>query len=513
MKFLEELLFDARVLPGLSPFWAIALAIAVCIVVHLIANPEKAMLWGALFARAFAWAHHWFRRKYIQSHIVGRLLDFRKQVQGEVSDAMPYGISVEWVRATDPDSFVNDGNVVLRMYDYGDEHKNLVHATLDYVSAALLPRGRVYISPELSRGIDLTMTQKLLKSQRSPAAHRYFAETILAPEFNGDSALRDTCETLSHLDNAGVFTRVLTHELLQLERALLSRTPIEAHQVEGDNFVAFLGAIWTRPDLTALDFHGRFMHVSIVFIAKFEKLIAKGVSGHVNRVYQCFEEGAQRVYICARRVNVPAARWAARHVATKEEYLVGPAKEYVGYLPDGSRMDHVCICVERTDEPAAPAPPEIRDERCSMPITPGWRLEVLAEDRGYRVLSPYPDVEVLLRVVDARDSQPLDPQDLLAQLSHSILPSTLRLGGIPSEIPQASLTSHNATSGARCELVSAEAGDGGHVMLLTSGSAIWIIGLLLAGDRAPTTIMVAAQGMLDNFRLVRRRGTHTEGQS
>ena len=236
-------------------------------------------------------------------HIEGTLNAFKEKMDDQVKNLIVGKLRIIWVQPSEVGEFLDrkSETVIIRMKDHGHQAMNLAHATLSYISTGTLPQSRLYISNEVSRSLDFTLTKKVLVEQGENEALNYFATSILAHELE-QSKVRSLMISMEQMDEKGYFTRLFLRELQLLGSKLFPTVDIIAVD-ETEQFLRFVHEIAIREpeEKTPLIFHGKRVKVGIVLIAHPQTLyLAQDpTKPYVYRVMMHFHDGAESVYLCA----------------------------------------------------------------------------------------------------------------------------------------------------------------------------------------------------------------------
>ncbi len=278
------------------------------IVLYFVFHPEKVSAWGDLISRfllALARATRCFvsaaQRRRIAANLEAEInissRDLVYQSQGALLDL----IRIEWVSGTRAIAVAESGGVVVRMRDFGDQERNLVVATLAFLTRGLLPRIRSYIDPVLTCALDFVTARRILASSSNPGAVARFHDSHLIPAISKDAALESQYRRLENLDQEGTFTRVLLPELEFAGRALAAAAPSRRIESEVSGFVDFLHAIATKKkgEDVRLLYSGTNISVGVMLVARQDTWERYGASPYLSRFRWYTRQGVKGVYLMA----------------------------------------------------------------------------------------------------------------------------------------------------------------------------------------------------------------------
>jgi len=310
------------------------------VIIYLLKNPEKAEKWGALFARGFAGLSDASERRSVSGEIQSDINTFAKDVTGKVdASILPYGIKIKWEKSDNVsyESFVSEGQVVVRMRNHRNQARNLALATVAYVQAGFLPDARPHFDQEVSNAMDTAMARKILLDRRRSDALSIFNKEMLTEQTPMAARMS---KIMQDLDAKGLFNEMLLREMADLGKRLTGIAPTEDSRKEIRDFVVFCEKLTEKEpgEDVSPDFKKKLLRVSIVLIAKSKTYAERGVMPHLNWVDKCLKEEMDSIYICATGPHIRAAReldallqsyQSVRRIAEHSEKVLGQKGEIV----------------------------------------------------------------------------------------------------------------------------------------------------------------------------------------
>jgi hypothetical protein len=127
------------------------------------------------------------------------------KVNAEAAGLLPEGVVVNWLKESDPESFVKEGKVVLRLGFLENRDKQFAAATMQFVAAGLVATARPYVAASVMKGSDLVLTRRILALEKDGALP-HFLTSIYEPALHQDPDLQTACAHLSSVDDSGLFT-------------------------------------------------------------------------------------------------------------------------------------------------------------------------------------------------------------------------------------------------------------------------------------------------------------------
>jgi hypothetical protein len=215
---------------------------------------------------------------------------------------MPYNMRLRFVKEIDRAELeAETDTIIVRIRDQGDTERNLVSAMLAFGPAGCVPHVRPYLDRVTSQAIDLTITRKFLLSTRQHVALEYLSERVAA--YPDEANLSGQCQTLTELDERGLFTRVFLGELRDLGSILHTQHPRAEHAEEVRAFLAYVEKIAKRglgEELRQLGYRGRYIATAFVLVGRVETMLDSGAKRYLDHLRRLRDLGYQRVFLAAR---------------------------------------------------------------------------------------------------------------------------------------------------------------------------------------------------------------------
>ena len=279
------------------------------IIVLLLFIPEKIEKWSALLwkvvatiAKGLTSAH----KRYLKHDLQGRVNDFVKHLRKEVPTLSSEKLKIEWVDpAVRRESFIADGQVVLRLRRDDPTEHNFVHAAVLYVSGTLLTKPKRYISPSQREAIDLFVCTKMLEAEK-PAVVTFFLDEYLHPKTDDPKAkVALYLDDFEQIDRGSLFFPVLVQELQYLGDKVFGRRRDDLVHTEVNGLIEFLKPIANRRigDEVDLNFNGGYCKFALVIVGKPAKLLVS-IDPYVSYIRNALAaEKTETIYVLARAEN------------------------------------------------------------------------------------------------------------------------------------------------------------------------------------------------------------------
>lgn len=282
----------------------------------LVFHQERGEKLAEWLSKLVTWTGKRAEKTATAMNIQGKINSFIATVNIEVEELLPYNLKIKWVSPEiSEQAFIEKNRVVILLSYHQNQDENLSRGTILYMNKAVIPEARPHIHFKLCKAIDLMMTKKALFSfieARSSFGH--FIETILKPETQKDSELKEFCTVIDEIDERGLFTRVLLRELLEIGRRRAGITETGDTVFETGKFTKFLDEIAKKEsgEDVPLSFMGNFIRVAIFLIARSKtRELARelGPEMFLHRIREKIKQGVNVIYVFARTArNIDLAK-------------------------------------------------------------------------------------------------------------------------------------------------------------------------------------------------------------
>jgi len=295
--------------------WVI-IGILVFLIAYFLKNPEKVEGVAASLSRIFAPQSLRFDKAYVSLDIQSKLNDFSKTLNSEEIAVMPYSVKIEWIKTANRQRLIENNEIVVKLDSHEEQEKNLVYATVAYVSQGLLPYSRQYVEEAIIKSCDLVVSTKFLRKKQKGRALEFFFNEFFDPITKEQPDIKRNTDVMMKLDDSGYFSRILLRELWDIGRRLYPKEPPPGIEQETKDLLDMLESLAKKKrgvdiNPTLLKKHIR---MSIVLIARPEVVVSSGIDPYVNYINKCVEKGIYTIHILAAgTMNVFVAKAVASH--------------------------------------------------------------------------------------------------------------------------------------------------------------------------------------------------------
>lgn len=149
------------------------------LLVYFAKNPDKLEQWVALVAKAGRYFSKRAEESYVKYKVQSRVNGFIYNVAKIIPNLIVQKVKVEWVSdKLSEREFIQNDHVVVRMRRSRSENRNLVNATIAFVSQSLLIKAKRYIAKYQKEAIDMFTVTQILKRE-DPIVLSEFIEAYL----------------------------------------------------------------------------------------------------------------------------------------------------------------------------------------------------------------------------------------------------------------------------------------------------------------------------------------------
>jgi transcription antitermination factor NusA-like protein len=212
---------------------------------------------------------------------------------------LPHTMKIEWTKTgEDAQTFLRDGQVIVRMHPNIDDDHNIVVSTMAYLKKGLIPQARYYVDKTLMQATDYAVAKAIFKSAKRDSASEFFIQNILLPETTKNPQLTNDSTALDKISDAGFLSRIFLVQLHSLGRKLFPATPTIRVEREIRNFFEFLQdiALKKSEEIVNLDFAHSNIRVKVMLVAR-EETKQRGTQDFIRRIKQAQSDGLDYIYI------------------------------------------------------------------------------------------------------------------------------------------------------------------------------------------------------------------------
>jgi hypothetical protein len=274
------------------------LGLAIGVVAFVFLNPDKAARWGEILWALIARVWKAKDRRAVQLGLQSRMNSFSRRISSQTGRDDFTPVQVGW---TEPNEsvrhFYADDRLVIRLHRHERQDRNLVTASMLFVSQTLVRRAKTFLSKKQAQSIDLFGVDWLLAD--TPSAKVLFREEVLAPEVDRSPDVGLLILRYRSIDAAGAFFPVFVRELNYLGQRVVVRPRNEHLVVDVQRLTEFLERYSNRVlgERVPLEVQGTSLRCAIVIVAQYQKREAGLLGNYVHRLRTLALAGNETLYL------------------------------------------------------------------------------------------------------------------------------------------------------------------------------------------------------------------------
>ena len=281
---------------------AVGAPVAILLVLFVIGfqNPDKAQRWGEMIWSVISRFHAGGKRKVVQYGVQSRLTSFAADLARETGRPRATPVSITWAEPNEaPAHFFADNRVVIRLHSAERQDRNLMTASMFYVSDTLVRRAKRYLSKKQGRSIDLYAVDRLL-TRTAPGAADLFAEEVMGPECDTDHELRDLVVDYQLVDKRiKAFFPIYVRELNYLAQKVVVKPAGGQLIADAKELHRFLVRYSNRKvgDHIPMEVQGRFLRCAVMIVAQSVKREIGNREPYLRYLGDLSKAGHETIYL------------------------------------------------------------------------------------------------------------------------------------------------------------------------------------------------------------------------
>ena len=274
--------------------------VVLAVAIHLFNNPDKAQRWAEMFWAVVAKVHAGSKRRVVQYGVQSRLTSFAADLASETGRARATPVNIQWAGVDEPaNHFFDENRVVIRLHSQERQDRNLMTASLFYVSDTLVRRAKRYLSKRQARSVDLYAVDRLL-TRTAPAAADLLHEEVLGPECDSDHELADLLVEYQRIDRRiNAFFPVFVRELNYLAQKVVVKPKGGELMSDVHALHRFLVQLADRHvgEEIPMTVQGRFLRCAVVIIARSAKRLIGDRRPYLRHLRALNAAGHETIYL------------------------------------------------------------------------------------------------------------------------------------------------------------------------------------------------------------------------
>lgn len=280
-------------------FWSITTVSLFGLFIYFIKNPEKFEKLVALIFNCLKYLSNKFDKTYVKYDLQGKINDYVKFVSKKVKHIDVEEVSIQWVDVENvkPETYVKNGDLIIRLSKSENQNKNIVNASMAFISHAFLKKAKTYVAKYQRESLDLYACYDLLKHEKSEILDQ-FVQDFMREKMDNDK-VADFFEKYHDIDKAGIFYPVLIQELTFLGEKVFGkkRDPNIIYE-EVKQLVIYLNNYAHRKlrEDSIEDFNGSYCKFAIRIIGKRFKINTLGEETYIKNIKK-INGGNETIYL------------------------------------------------------------------------------------------------------------------------------------------------------------------------------------------------------------------------
>lgn len=277
--------------------YSLIIIILVCVILVLIVNADKVSIIISSFWEPFAKFFAFAKKKQLSTIVSGTIASSVKN-QGLKNDIIPSNLKVVWIDKENPETFIQNSQVIVRIKQSSNPHENLVTAVSEYVNNGLLHNVKRYLNQDVMSASRILMTRKVIQ-EASKNSLDYLDEKYIIPKMNNDPELKDIYDDLVKIDHNGMFVNILLNEFQKAGMSIYGEIPDPELIAESKEFMHHLYRIAAKVSTEPRDlcFNRDYFKVAIFLTASTRTLKNSGITPFIRAAYQQLTDGIETLYI------------------------------------------------------------------------------------------------------------------------------------------------------------------------------------------------------------------------
>lgn len=322
--------------------WAISTITLFGLFVYYLKNPEKFEQLVALLAKFSNYITHKFDKTYIKYDLQGKINSYVKRVAKKVKHLNVNKVNIQWVDVENitPESYIKDGELIIRLHKSDNQNKNIVNASMAFISNAFLKKAKSYIAKYQRESLDLYACYDLLKGEKSEILDQFVQDFM--KEKMGNDKIADLFEKYDDINKAGIFYPILVQELTFLGEKVFNRKR-DANVIydEVKQLIIYLNNYANRKfkEDTISDFTGSYCKFAIRIIGKQYKVSSQGKKVYINNISKV-NSGNETLYLIGNVENKDFIKQIFNICEGQINYSILTEESYSAIIKDGEGNDY-----------------------------------------------------------------------------------------------------------------------------------------------------------------------------
>ncbi len=285
--------------------WTVSTVALIALFIYYLKNPEKFEKLVALITRFANYVSNKFDKTYIKYDLQGKVNDYLKTVSKKVKHIDINKINIFWVdvEKQNAETYIKNGELIVRLHKSDNQNKNIVNASLAFISYAFLRKAKSYIAKYQRESLDLYACYDLLKHEKSEILDQFVQDFM--KEKMDNNKIASLFETYHDIDKAGIFYPILVQELTFLgEKVFAQKRDANKIYNEVKQLISYLNNYANRKlrEDSINDFNGQYCKFAIRIIGKQYKVNNLGEQTYIKNIEK-INHGNETIYLIGNAAN------------------------------------------------------------------------------------------------------------------------------------------------------------------------------------------------------------------
>ncbi len=274
------------------------------LILYFVKNPDKLEKWVAILSKLGRYFSVKAEETYVKYSVQSKVNGFIYNVAKVIPNLIVQKVKVEWVsdRLSERE-FIENNQVVVRMRKSRSENRNIVNATVAFVSHSLLIKAKRYIAKYQKEAIDMFTVTQILKRE-DPIALSEFIEAYLH-EAMDNQKVNALYAKFEDIDLFGLYFPVFITEMTFLgEKVFGGHRNDQAIFEEVNQLVNFLYNYSHRKinEDSVNEYNGAYCKFAIRIYGRSARIQNEGEQIYINNIEKTAED-TDTIYIISKQEN------------------------------------------------------------------------------------------------------------------------------------------------------------------------------------------------------------------
>lgn len=311
-------------------------------IAYVLREPDKSEKAICLISRLLKFISTKAERTYVKFSVQSTINGYINKVHKDVPGLSVTNIKLEWIDENmTAEQFINTDTLVLRMRKSRNPNRNIVNATVAFVSTAILIKAKYYLAKYQKTAVDLFTTSKILSGEK-PEVLGEFVDCYLR-EAMDNKKVNNLYGYFEHIDKAGLFFPILINELNFLgEKVFANSVNKTAIYEEVNGLIGFLNN-YSRRKLSediVCEYNGTHCHFAIRIVGKGYKIEKNGAKIYVNNIKK-ISNLSDTIYLIGNEKRKQFIDDVVSESLNQIDFVKYNSKTFEAVLKDSDENEHI----------------------------------------------------------------------------------------------------------------------------------------------------------------------------